>query len=140
MPKPDEMTDKAQRDAETIRAWFDELMGPMPIFATRIGYRYDSTPAERRLGEWLMKVQREWVELREADKAEETTAVSGEPGGPVVRSRQPSPAVHGARRKVAPEESQKRALPPRCCRSCWTPYGCGRTWCECHTKTQEDAA
>lgn len=60
----DEMTRKGKDDAEAVVELLDSVLGPMPIFATRIGYRMNSTPEERRLGEFLFRIAREWEEFK----------------------------------------------------------------------------
>jgi hypothetical protein len=41
-----------------------QLLDSLPIYATRIGYRTDSTDAERALGDAVFKVHERWAELR----------------------------------------------------------------------------
>lgn len=57
-----------ESEAEAMRRLLDTL----PIYATRIGYRTDSTPEERTLGEAVFKVHSCWLELRDPQPATET--------------------------------------------------------------------
>jgi hypothetical protein len=59
-----EMTRKGKADAEAVRELLDSVLGPMPIYATRIGYRTNSTPDERRLGMFLFRIAREWDDFK----------------------------------------------------------------------------
>ena len=56
-------------DTEAIVEVLDKVLGPLPIYATRIGYRHDSTAYERRLGDFLFKIAREWDEFKEAERS-----------------------------------------------------------------------
>lgn len=40
------------------------LMNTLPIYATRIGYRYDSTAEEMDLGKALFEVHEKWLEVK----------------------------------------------------------------------------
>jgi hypothetical protein len=53
-------------EAEAMRRLLDGL----PIYATKIGFRTDSTPEERLLAEKIFKVHTTWAEIREADHVE----------------------------------------------------------------------
>jgi hypothetical protein len=41
-----------------------QLLDALPIYAIRIGYRYDSTPEERAFGEAMLEIGRRWKELK----------------------------------------------------------------------------
>ena len=41
-----------------------QLLDSLPIYATRIGYRTDSTPEEREFGELMFELDKRWRELR----------------------------------------------------------------------------
>jgi len=41
-----------------------QLLDSLPIYATRIGYRTDSTPEERAFGEAMFELDKRWQELR----------------------------------------------------------------------------
>lgn len=47
-------------NARLIRQLLDQL----PIYATTIGYRFNSTDEERALGEALFKVHEAWQEVK----------------------------------------------------------------------------
>lgn len=49
-----------ETEAETMV----KLMDMLPIFATKIGYRSDSTEEERKLGEAIFRVHEKWVEVK----------------------------------------------------------------------------
>ena len=40
------------------------LLDSLPIYATKIGYRFDSTDAERAFADAVFEVGRCWIELR----------------------------------------------------------------------------
>lgn len=54
-------------EAEAMR----RLMDGLPIYATKIGFRTDSTPEEELLARKLFKVSDAWLAIREADSVEE---------------------------------------------------------------------
>jgi hypothetical protein len=41
-----------------------QLLDGLPIYATRIGYRYDSTAEERAFGERVFELSKRWDELK----------------------------------------------------------------------------
>lgn len=49
-----------QTDAEALT----QLLDALPIFATKLGYRDDSTPKERALADAAFKVHETWLEVR----------------------------------------------------------------------------
>ena len=53
-------TAKAKSDEDVLRYVLDSL----PIIATRIGFRYNSTPEERSFGDFLWQVHRQWGEWK----------------------------------------------------------------------------
>lgn len=54
-------------ESEAMRRLLDGL----PIYATKIGFRTDSTPEEELLARKIFKVSDAWVAIREADSVEE---------------------------------------------------------------------
>jgi len=48
-------------EAEALR----KLLDGLPIYATKIGYRNDSTDAEREFADVVFKVSDRWIELRD---------------------------------------------------------------------------
>jgi hypothetical protein len=66
-------------DTEAIAEVLDKVLGPLPIYATRIGYRHDSTDYERRLGEFLFQIAREWDEFKESERVPASTTGSDQP-------------------------------------------------------------
>ena len=47
-------------DATALR----QLLDTLPIYATRIGFRTDSTEAEKSLGDALFRVHERWLEVK----------------------------------------------------------------------------
>ena len=41
-----------------------QLLDALPIYATRIGYRTDSTPQERAFGDAMWDISNRWGELK----------------------------------------------------------------------------
>ena len=54
-------TAKAKSDEDVLRYIFDSL----PIIATRIGFRHNSTPEEQSFGDFLWQVHRQWGEWKD---------------------------------------------------------------------------
>ena len=53
-------TETPQEKVEMLR----QLLDMLPIFATTIGYRCDSTDAEREFADALFKVTETWTEVK----------------------------------------------------------------------------
>ena len=60
------MTNDSKNDplpGEEMRA-LERLLDTLPIYATRIGYRYDSSTAEREFGDKVFELHSRWNELQ----------------------------------------------------------------------------
>lgn len=55
------MTDPAPGEEMKV---LRQLLDSLPIYATRIGYRTDSTPEERVFGERMFELDKRWQELK----------------------------------------------------------------------------
>jgi len=62
-----EIVRKGNDDTLAVVELLDNVLSPMPIFAMRIGYRTDSTPYQRRLGEFLFGLARRWDEFKDTE-------------------------------------------------------------------------
>lgn len=58
--KTDEMTRKGDSDDQVLRELFDAL----PIYATRIGFRTNSTEDQQAFGKFLFEIGRQWNEWK----------------------------------------------------------------------------